>query len=102
MAAKKIIKLKIDTGEPFEFQLPDSDTVYTLPSMKALSGEQVIALSSLDDGASSTVEQMERMYEVLDELCDGLGTAARKFPYIAFYEAFLEAWKEHSGVELGE
>jgi hypothetical protein len=102
MATKKnVFKLNIDTGTPFEFQLPDDDTVYTLPSMRALSGDQVIALSSLDDGASP-VEQMNNLYDVLDELCEGLGTAARKYPYVAFYEAFINAWQEHSDINLGE
>lgn len=103
MATKKnVFKLTIDTGEPFEFQLPDSDTVYTLPSLRSLNADQIAAFNSLDDAVGTPIEQMNHLYEVLDELCDGLGTAARKYPYIAFYQSFLEAWQEHSGITVGE
>lgn len=103
MATKKnIFKLTIDAGTPFEFQLPDGDEVYTIPSIRSLSAEQIELISSIEDGSGSPVEQMAKLYDVLDELCDGLGTAARKYPYLAFYKSFMEAWQEHSDITLGE
>ena len=41
------------------------------------------------------------MYALIDELCPGLGTAFRGVP-TRFFNAFIEAWQEDSGIELGE
>lgn len=105
-----VIDLNIETSPQFEFRLPGSKKVWKLPSMDDLPlgirdaiGKAAKPIAEAQkDGRKPTPEQLQALGEaqlkLLDSYCPGLRDVASS----KALAAILQAWGEHSGIDLGE
>lgn len=75
------------------FEVELGKKTYKLPKTEYLTGNQAKVLAA--------VETNDGMYDAIDEICPGLGSAFRDVPRKHFDE-FLEAWHDESSVTPGE
>lgn len=70
------------------------ENTYELPKAKYITGEQAERMQHADTAGES-------MYDILDDICPGLGAAFRGIP-VMFMQELLEDWQKDSGVTVGE
>lgn len=70
------------------------EKTYELPKSKYITGEQAERLQRVETSGES-------LYDILDDICDGLGSALRPIP-VTFTQEMIEDWQKDSGVTVGE
>lgn len=77
-----------------KFDVTVDGTTYQLPKAEYLSGEQVQVFASSGDREGG-------VYDALDVVAPGLGTALRAVP-VKYVKEFMAEWQKDSGISLGE
>ncbi len=77
-----------------KFEVTTEDGIFLMPKAEYLTGRQTQLLESADEVEGG-------IYAVLDDICDGLGTALLDVP-VKFVKEMVESWQEDSGISLGE
>lgn len=88
-ASKRSLKQNV-----FEFKVPGSTKVYSIPKAEFLTMGQVETLQQKEDEVSLT--------DVLDLIGDATAQKAARGLDQHQLKALLEAWQKESGLELGE
>jgi hypothetical protein len=77
-----------------KYEVEIDGQTFVLPKFEYLIGDQAIRLEqagSIEGG----------LYTVLDEICEGLGTAFKPVP-LKYAREFLKAWQKDSALDEGE